>query len=225
MINAIVVAEYGVVAVNELGEASSNARLNVISSDQCEECAPTLIESLHDLTTKQGDTFTLKAKVSCHPVPEIVWKKNGHEINQSDLVRLNFDGSNIELTVLNVDPSHFGTYELSIKNHLGEASCKANVTALKQSAPRFVKKLSDMECNVKASIRQTCRVEGNPTPKVSWYFNGKIIEPGLKFNVFEENGEHVLTISNTSEVDSGLYECVATNELGSDKTSANVHFK
>ena len=210
--------------MNDLGEATSEALLSVIGGDKFEECAPQFMQSLQEIKAKPGDTITLRAKVKSHPVPTITWKKNGKEISLSDRVLSNFDGANVELIISNADSGDFALYELTVKNNLGEASTSAQVKAFENQAPKFVKKLSDAEKDVKVQSKLACRVEAFPEPKIVWTVNGKVIEPGFKYSTFQELDEQILLVANPSESDSGVYECVATNDLGSDSTSANIHF-
>lgn len=238
------VAEYAVQASNELGEEVCTAKLSVIGSDKFEECAPTFLQGLQDLTVEKGDTFTLVAQIKSHPVPDIVWKKNGEVVSNSPRVVSNFDGSKVQLTVTNADASDFGTYELSIGNTLGQIFSKANVSSFKELAPKFVEKLTDTEAQVKQETKLTCRVEGYPKPNIFWLFNGKEIDSGVKYSIFKELDQQILIIFNPSEIDSGNYECRAQNgkfyfsnriyltflhfyiwtALGSDRTEASVHF-
>lgn len=224
LIFVLFLAEYSVSAVNDLGEATSAARLNVLSNDKFEDCKPEFVQPLQDVVGKPGDTITLRAKVKCHPVPEITWKKNGQAISSSDRIHFNFDGSNIELIITNAEAGDFGLYELTVANSLGEVSSSANVNTFENKAPKFVSRLSDMTRDVKTQTKLSCRVEGFPDPGITWTFNGKVLEPGLRYCLFSEMGEQILIVSNPAESDSGVYECIAKNTLGSDKTSANINF-
>ena len=68
-----------------------------------------------------------------------------------------------------------------------------------------------------STFRQTCQAEGFPLPKLSWNRSGMPLPVG-KTEVKEGN----LTIRNLSPADSGLYECVATNNMGTKKTRINM---
>ena len=68
-----------------------------------------------------------------------------------------------------------------------------------------------------STFQQTCQAEGFPPPKLSWKRLGQPL-PVAKTEVKEGN----LTIRNLSPTDSGLYECVATNSMGTKKTRINV---
>ena len=67
------------------------------------------------------------------------------------------------------------------------------------------------------SIQETCHAEGFPSPKVTWV---RVIMsfPANRTEVKAGN----LTISNLRRVDSGLYQCIATNSMGTKKATMNL---
>ena len=68
-----------------------------------------------------------------------------------------------------------------------------------------------------STFQQTCQAEGLPPPKINWNRLGKPL-PVAKTEVKEGN----LTIRNLSPADSGLYECVASNSMGTKKATMNM---
>ena len=68
-----------------------------------------------------------------------------------------------------------------------------------------------------STLRETCQAEGYPPPILNWTRLGMPLPFG-KTEVKEGN----LTIRNVSPADSGLYECVATNSMGTKKARMNL---
>ena len=68
-----------------------------------------------------------------------------------------------------------------------------------------------------STIRQTCQAEGLPPPKISWKRLGKPL-PVAKTEVKGGN----LTIRNLSPTDGGLYECVASNSMGTKNSTMKL---
>ena len=68
-----------------------------------------------------------------------------------------------------------------------------------------------------STFQQTCQAEGFPPPMVKWTRLGMPLPAG-KTEVNQGN----LTIRNLDPVDSGLYECVATNVRGTRKSRMNL---
>jgi len=58
---------------------------------------------------------------------------------------------------------------------------------------------------------------GFPLPVISWNRLGMLLPVGKT-----EIKDGSLTIKNLSPADSGLYECVATNSMGTKKAKMNV---
>ena len=67
------------------------------------------------------------------------------------------------------------------------------------------------------SFQVTCQAEGFPRPTVTWSRVGMSLPAG---RVVVNQG--ALTIKNLTPADSGLYDCVATNIMGTKKARTNV---
>ena len=84
--------------------------------------------------------------------------------------------------------------------------------------PIFTKKPSSLVSKMEsATIQETCQAEGYPPPKLTWIRLVSPLPVG-KTNVKEGN----LTIMNLRPIDSGMYQCVATNSMGSKKATMNL---
>ncbi|XP_025153244.1 obscurin isoform X6 [Harpegnathos saltator] len=83
-------------------------------------------------------------------------------------------------------------------------------------APRFLRQEYDTQYGVK---NHNCNlfwfVYGYPKPKMTYYFNGQLIESGGRYDQsYTRNGQATLFINRMLERDEGVYEAVATNEHG-----------
>lgn len=61
-------------------------------------------------------------------------------------------------------------------------------------------------------------LDGNPFPTVNWTINGSLITNKSKYTV----DNRTLIIREISRNDMGLYECNATNSLGTDRITYSV---
>ena len=68
-----------------------------------------------------------------------------------------------------------------------------------------------------ATIQETCQAEGYPPPKLTWI---RLVSPLPVGKTDVKEGR--LAIRNLRPVDSGLYQCVATNSLGTKKATMNL---
>ena len=84
--------------------------------------------------------------------------------------------------------------------------------------PIFTKKPSSLVSKMEFSqIQETCQAEGYPPPKLTWI---RLVMPLPAGKTEVKEGK--LTIRNLRPVDSGLYQCVATNSLGTKKATMTV---
>ena len=67
------------------------------------------------------------------------------------------------------------------------------------------------------TFQVTCRAEGFPRPTVNWNRVGMSLPAGRV-----EVNHGTLIIKNLSPADSGLYECIVTNTMGTTKARTNV---
>ncbi|CAH1967610.1 unnamed protein product [Acanthoscelides obtectus] len=83
-------------------------------------------------------------------------------------------------------------------------------------APRFLRQEHDTQYGVKdQNASLFWFVYGYPKPKMSYYFNDELIEPGGRFDSsYTRNGQATLFINKMLERDVGWYEAVARNEHG-----------
>ena len=84
--------------------------------------------------------------------------------------------------------------------------------------PIFTKKPSSLVSKMEsATIQETCQAEGYPPPKLTWI---RLVSPLPVGKTDVKEGR--LTIRKLRPVDSGLYQCVATNSLGTKTATMNL---
>ena len=76
------------------------------------------------------------------------------------------------------------------------------------------------------NVTFTCDVDGNPVPTISWTRDGSPLNASGRISFADDKKQ--LTITNVNRTDSGEYQCVAKNRVGSDTSksaSLNVQCK
>ena len=68
-----------------------------------------------------------------------------------------------------------------------------------------------------STFRQSCQAVGFPPPVLTWTRSGMPLPVGKT-----EVKDGSLTIQDLSPADTGLYECVATNSMGTKKAKMNM---
>lgn len=66
-----------------------------------------------------------------------------------------------------------------------------------------------------------CEAPVNPAPDIKWQIQGR--DTGFKDSVTLSKDNSTLTISDTSDGDSGLYSCTASNNVGRDFSSSSIN--
>ncbi|CAG9530815.1 unnamed protein product [Cercopithifilaria johnstoni] len=94
--------------------------------------------------------------------------------------------------------------------------------------PRLLKNLDDIVANVgDLTASFICEIEALPQPAIQWLKDGKEIIPA-EANKYETQCEGFvvkLNIKNIVKTDSGIYSIIATNELGSIRSEAQLSIK
>uniref|UniRef100_A0A0N5ALT8 Ig-like domain-containing protein n=1 Tax=Syphacia muris TaxID=451379 RepID=A0A0N5ALT8_9BILA len=71
-------------------------------------------------------------------------------------------------------------------------------------------------------IRYKCEAAGSPKPVFSWKRNNIPLEKRTNVKVRSRDYFSRLTITNLDVLDTGFYECIASNSAGSVKTSSKL---
>lgn len=87
---------------------------------------PIFTQQLKDLRCCDGDSVRLECHVEGKPEPQIVWQKDGKELNEtSDDFTTNYDGERATLTIKRVYPEDEGEYVCIASNSIGETISSA----------------------------------------------------------------------------------------------------
>uniref|UniRef100_A0A803T1Y9 non-specific serine/threonine protein kinase n=1 Tax=Anolis carolinensis TaxID=28377 RepID=A0A803T1Y9_ANOCA len=104
-----------------------------------------------------------------------------------------------------------------------------NPNFIQEVAPEFLMPLVDIACLLGDTVMLQCKVCGRPKPTITWkgpdqnlLDNDNSTRYLLIYSHCIDSGEITLKICNLMPQDSGIYTCVATNELGSASTSATI---
>jgi len=160
-----------------------------------------------------GDETVFYCTVGRNTSARIEWRFNNKKLVQGDRHSFKDNGALIIKSLLYDDA---GYYTCVATNILGSSEAYGYLTV--QGLPIFTKDLPwEVTPMEHSTFRQTCEAEGFPPPKLSWTRLGKPLPTGRT----EVEGGN-LTIRNLSLADSGGYQCVATNSLGTKATGLSL---
>lgn len=89
-------------------------------------------------------------------------------------------------------------------------------------APIFTARLRDVYLRKNQPAIFECAVSASPAPKVTWDFQGKILESNDRVTIEQDNNVARLILNHAAPYDLGEYVCTAINEYGTDKSSCRL---
>ncbi|KAK3082713.1 hypothetical protein FSP39_003330 [Pinctada imbricata] len=93
-----------------------------------------------------------------------------------------------------------------------------------EMSPSVLQPLTNVSVQAGDTATLTCRICGRPRPKLTWRFNDSIpVIRGSRVDLkYDEDGFAVLNLYQVTSADSGEYSCLATSNLGSVITRAQI---
>ncbi|XP_075991256.1 uncharacterized protein LOC142986608 isoform X6 [Anticarsia gemmatalis] len=182
-----------------------------------------------------GETANLSCNVKGKPLPEVVWMKNGHEIEDEGRITTQFNGHNCSLTIKDINIEDEARYSCEASNVHGRASTYARLAVVTdrliweadaklkrdrsqdvvgEFAPQFTMRLRDRRVQATYPVRLTCQVVGNPPPTLTWFKDGEDVAFDSRRCKYQDEHFHTLEIAPTTLEDGGVYEAMARNSSG-----------
>ncbi|XP_035116313.2 hemicentin-2 isoform X6 [Callithrix jacchus] len=210
---------YVCTATNTVGFSSQEMRLSVNTKPRLH------MNGSHDtdvplrVMAKAGEEVTLDCEAQGSPPPLVTWMKDSHPLPPTTNRHGLLPSGSLHLAQVQVDDT--GHYECTASNPAGSAS-RHYVLGV-QEPPHWgadeTSGLLERVAGENASL--PCPARGTPKPQVTWR-KGPSSEPlhGRPGVAVLEEGSLFLT--SVSPMDSGDYECQATNEVGSSSRRAKL---
>jgi len=207
------VGTYKAVLHNDLGEASTEAKLVLAG-------APQFKDPITDVKTGVDEPYKITAKVTGNP--ELTWYKDGVPITEDSRVKcVKKDAETFELVFQKTATDDNGNWAVIARNQHGEMSQFFTFAA--QMLPKFEVKLADAEANESKQVVLKCKIKCEPRPDIKWFKNGQEITKDPRVKVYlDPTGNDCLTINSASRGMAGEYEVKATNEMGTAACKCNL---
>lgn len=92
------------------------------------------------------------------------------------------------------------------------------------SPPFFIRPLESLKVMDGERVQFNTIIAGSPTPEIQWLHKGKGVQQNPDFHVTydRKTGAVSLEISDVFPQDTGLYECIASNQFGMATVSAHL---
>ncbi|VVC27257.1 Hypothetical protein CINCED_3A012217 [Cinara cedri] len=177
--------------------------------------APEFVAKPHSSVALEGAVVTLDCAAVGNPRPQISWLKDGTLIDVAYLdSRFSIVGTG-GLQITQVNKNDDGNYVCRAENH--EDSVDASATLEVHIIPQFIRKPKDTMVLEKEDITLECDVIGKPSPRVTWLKNGDRIKQDEYLQFVNGNNLKILGLMT---MDSGMFQCLASNPAGNIQSSA-----
>ncbi|XP_034433546.1 neuronal cell adhesion molecule a isoform X17 [Hippoglossus hippoglossus] len=185
--------------------------VTVLNNSPEGERRPGFMMPLGPTSTKmvlRGETLELECIAEGLPTPEMSWQKDGGELPGS---RTSFQNFKKTLKISDVNEADGGDYRCTAANNLATVYHIIKVTV--KAAPFWVSAPRNLVLAPNETGILTCRVSGEPKPKISWFVNGVPIENAPEDHTRKVEDDTVI-LSNVQSGSSAVYQCNASNEFG-----------
>ncbi|KAM4616042.1 hemicentin-1 [Polymixia lowei] len=198
--------DYKCVASNEAGSVERKTRLKVNVPPELQEDGRPL-----NLTVTLKQPLTLGCDAFGIPSPSIVWTKDGHPVDSPGVYLQN---GNRLLRIYRVQSEHAGRFTCTAQNTAGEARREYNIVVQAPPVISGTSRLQEIATVLGQEVEFQCRVSGRPAPRVEWSRDGEVLSrDGDPHVEFLEDGQ-VLKVKSVRLRDQGLYQCLASNNAG-----------
>lgn len=163
----------------------------------------------------KGQRLVLECVASGIPTPQVTWAKDGLDLHSHNNTR--FLLSNLLIDAVSEGDS--GTYACRADNGIGAAGLATVLYDVQVfEPPQVTVELQQQEALFGEVVRITCQARGKPAPSVMWLHNAQPLSPSPRHRLSTRG----LRISNVGPQDTGIYQCLAENGVGSAQASARL---
>lgn len=168
-----------------------------------------------------GSNATLECVATGATPPNVTWSRIDGPLPQYRSIIV---GGN--LVIMTVRKSDEGTYTCKATSTDSAEHISASTVVSVHEPPRIIKPLQDINVTDGQEFALDCGVQGTPPPVVNWVFNGQIVNSNVMtsngLTISGLNGEKLQVRSARDPKNYGIYQCFATNDLGSTYSMARV---
>lgn len=202
---------YGCNATNSIGYVYVDVYVNVLA------LAPEITETPTDKQTVDGVTVTLTCRVFGAPKPEVKWIRNSMELTGGRYTTL----SNGDLEIKDVNFLDAGQYTCYARNKFGEVNASGSLNVKEHT--KITDAPEDYEVPVGTTATFRCNAVSDATLPLSidWLKGGEPIDFDSEPR-FVKSADYSLTITKTTELDSGVYTCYAKTDLDHAEAQATL---
>ncbi|XP_039313553.1 protein sidekick isoform X8 [Solenopsis invicta] len=189
-----------------------------VTGDPNAEVAPTIIVKPQDTQiVKDQDVTHINCIANARSLHELrtLWMKDGIPIENSRISYSFNDSWNRTLALISANITYTGIYSCHVDLRSGGYPIvNASAKIVVYEKPTFITELKrETLSDYGSTVTLPCDANGVPSPTITWFRNAEPVDHllGTRY-VIEEDGS--LTIKKLTMDDSGMFQCLASNEAG-----------
>nr|XP_034837376.1 neuroglian isoform X3 [Maniola hyperantus] len=202
---------YGCNATNSNGYVYKDVYINVQS------IPPEIKEGPENLTKVDGSEAVLKCRVFGAPKPIVQWMRDDIEVTGGKY-NITTEG---DLVIRDVSYTDVGTYQCYAKNKFGEKSAFGSLTVKKRTVITDKPEHYEVAAGSSATFRCNANADDSLKLEIIWLNDGQPIDFDNQPR-FRMTNDYSLLISDTTELDSGEYTCIAKTAIDEARAQATL---
>lgn len=223
------------------GQATSQGKVSMPTQLKVTEGSPGTYEpqigdgfpSVYPTIPKVGHTLRIECWASgSYRTGELIYNWDKVELKDGKVVRVLPLPNQAKVTdhnrVLNIPDVTFydeGTYRCTVRRVNGQSTSKT-INIVLQAVPYFTVGLKDQFIDAGTTLQWRCEAGGPPNPSYRWLKNGAAFDnttiPADDVSRVSVSNNWVTIKALDAEKDNAMYQCVATNALGTRYSSAQL---
>ncbi|XP_032667405.1 protein sidekick isoform X2 [Odontomachus brunneus] len=204
---------------NQLGkeEISPFFKLQVTGDPDAEIAPSIIVKPQNTRIIKDQNAAHIHCVANARSLHElrILWMKDDIPIENSQVTYSFNDSWNRTLMLISANMTYTGTYSCHVDlKSGGYPTLNASAKIVVYEKPKFNTELKkETLSDYGSKVTLSCNVDGTPVPKITWFRNADPVDHLLENRYkIEEDGS--LTIQKLTMDDSGMFQCLASNEAG-----------
>lgn len=197
-----------------------------VTGDAFSEIAPEIVMPLENQKAVVGKSIEFECIANARPLYELetVWYKDDIPIKETEIA-YSLEWWNRTLVLLSIDSTYNGQYECRVQMKTGGFKVVSSKALLSVLEPPQFKSAVQMDFTAEyfSKLEIPCDVTGYPDPYVTWFRNAEAID--LSMNIYKKRNDNTLVIEQVGLDDSGVFQCLASNEAGEKSLYAWIKVK
>ncbi|CAH0719141.1 unnamed protein product, partial [Brenthis ino] len=178
-----------------------------------------IFEYPKDIKIEYKKSKELKCKIDAYPPAQISWYRNNKKLSNNEDLEITPD--NITLRIKQMQPYLKGKYYVEISNKFKTEKILFNVFIVGAEPPIINKTIATYFPIKGSDLDIYCSIiKGKPEPVISWSYKKNY--SSTEFENLDTERDNVLHLKQVEIEHSGVYRCIAKNDLAYDKFEIEV---